>query len=126
MNYQITLSANDILLSLGVGCILCLIYLYLLWQTIIVSQKSNHPTLILFLSGVLRIFLLIFIALVFSKNNLGKFLLIFCGFLLTRVITLKLVKPSFKNQLKDKEIVSYDGKKPTKKSTSKRKKTKRK
>ncbi len=107
MNHQIALTSTDITVSLLTGFILCLIYFYLLWQTIGISRKSNHPGLILFISATLRIFLLIFISLVFSQNNVGRFLLIFCGFFLTRILLLKIAKPSFKKEIETNEIVYH-------------------
>lgn len=122
---QITLTGTDIAVSLAIGFVLCLVYFYLLWQTIGVSRKSSRPGIILFLSATLRIFLLIFISLVFSQNNVGKFLLIFCGFFLTRVVLLKIMKPSFKKEVQTSEIVYHDtqaplakGKKGSQKSSS--------
>ena len=128
---QMVLTGTDIAVSLGIGLILCLIYFYLLWQTIGISHKSSRPGIILFLSATLRIFLLIFISLVFSQNSVGKFLLIFCGFFLTRVILLKIMKPSFKKEIQTSEIVYHDtqapvtkGKKGSQKpSSSKQKKS---
>lgn len=102
-----TLSQHDILISLSVGFCLSLIYLYLLWQTIQIVKKSNHPILILFISGATRIFLLVFTALLFSKENLSRFLLIFCAFFLTRVIILKLLKPSLKIEVKENEFAYH-------------------
>ena len=115
---QIMLTNTDVVVSLLTGFILCLIYLYLLWQTIDVARKSEHPGLILFISATLRIFLLILISLVFSQENLGRFLLIFCGFFLTRVILLKLMKPSFKREIETNEIVYHTAEKSRDKKTN--------
>ncbi len=115
------LAFNDIIFSLSVGFILSLIYLYLLWQTIQIIRKSSRPILILFISGTARIFLLVFTALLFAQNDLGKFLLIFCAFFLTRVAVLNLMKPAFKTAVKENEFAYHDTKISTTKSTKKRK-----
>ena len=114
------LALNDIILSLSVGFVLSLIYLYLLWQTIQIIRKSKRPILILFISGTTRIFLLVFTALLFAQNDLGKFLLIFCAFFLTRVSVLNLMKPAFKTTVKENEFAYHNTKKTTK-SNKKRK-----
>lgn len=106
----ITLTASDITISILTGFILCLVYFYLLWRTIGIVKQSAHPVFILFLSSTLRIFLLVFIALVFSEHNLGRFLIIFCSFFLTRLLLLKIAKPSFKQEFTKSEIVYHDEK----------------
>ncbi len=105
------LTGSDIVISLIVGFVLCLIYFYLLWRTMGIVQKSAHPMMILFFSGALRIFLLIFIALLFAEQNMARLLLIFCVFMLTRFILLKIVKPTFKKEFEKSEIV-YHNEKP--------------
>lgn len=104
------LTSSDITISLLTGFALCLIYFYLLWRTIGIVKQSAHPVFIIFLSSTLRIFLLVFIALVFSNQNLGRFLIIFCAFFLTRILLLKIAKPSFKQEFTKSEIVYHDEK----------------
>ncbi len=105
------LTGADILISLIVGFVLCLIYFYLLWRTMSIVRKSTHPIIILFFSGALRIFLLIFIALLFAEQNMARLLLIFCVFMLTRFLLLKIMKPTFKKEFEKSEIV-YHNEKP--------------
>lgn len=116
---NITLTTTDIWVSLTTGIVLCLIYFYLLWRTVQLVPKAKNPALLLFLSGAFRIFLLIFTALVMAQNNLARFLLIFCAFMLTRFLLLKITKPTLKTQLKKSEIVYHDEKPIVKKSTKK-------
>lgn len=111
---------NDILNSLTlsdfsqymiIGFCLALLHLFLLWQTVTLLSKTRKKGIVLFLSSVLRIFLLIFIALACSKQNMGHFLIIMCSFFLTRLFLLKLFKPSFKKKLKNSEVVTQERKK---------------
>lgn len=118
---QINLTAQDFIIYLCIGLGLCLIYLYLLWQTIDVSKKSKHPHLILFLSSTLRIFLLIFVSLVLCQQDMARFLLIFSGFFITRYIVLRIIKSPVKAQIKENEIVHHTN---HKKSTGKTKRKK--
>lgn len=84
----------QILLSLSIGIILSLIYLFLLWKTLVVLPKIKHKGNFLFLSAIVRLALLIFAATYFSFENGARFLLIFIGFILTRLIVTKYVKTS--------------------------------
>ena len=111
---------NDILNSLTlsdfgqyilIGFGLALLHLFLLWQTVTILSKTRKKGIILFFSSVLRIFLLIFIALACSKQNMGHFLIIMCSFFLTRIFLLKLFKPSFKKKLKNSEVAVQERKK---------------
>ena len=86
------ISFNDLYTFTLIGGALALIYLFLLWHTVSTLARAKRKNLILFISAALRIFLLIFVALVFAGQNLSHFLLIMCGFLLTRMILLKILK----------------------------------
>ncbi len=105
-----TLTLDDFILYGSIGAILSVIYLFLIWQTVCFLSRSRKKGLALFLSSVLRIFLLIFVALACSKQNIGYFLIIMCFFLLTRTLLLKLFSPSLKKKLKNSEIPSQDKK----------------
>ena len=115
------LTGSDIIVSFIVGVVLCLIYFYLLWRTMGIVRKSTHPMMILFFSGALRIFLLIFIALLFAEQNMARLLLIFCVFMLTRFVLLKIAKPAFKQEFEKSEIVYHNEKPKALKSGLKRK-----
>lgn len=91
-NIMAGLTYEDITICLSLGIAIALIYHFLLWQTIIHLPRVTHKKTLLFLSSVSRIFLLIFTALYFSYENPGRFLLIFIGFIITRLIVLKFVK----------------------------------
>lgn len=125
MNNAVTsLTTSDIISALAIGIILSLLYFYLLWQTISILPRVKKKGLLLFSSGALRIFLLIFVALAFAADNPARFLLIFIGFILTRIILLKIAKPSFKKQIAGNEILQSTpkGSKSSKKTTRKKKK----
>jgi hypothetical protein len=82
----------QILISFGIGIIIGLIYLFLLWQTLLKLPSIKHKGNFLFLSAVVRLALLIFTAIYFSFDSGARFLLIIIGFIIARIITLKYVK----------------------------------
>ncbi len=106
-----TISLNDFYNFMLIGAALGIVYLFLLWQTISTLARAKKKNLVLFISAALRIFLLIFVALVFSGQNLSHFLIIMCGFLLTRIILLKILKPTLKKKITSSEILYADNKK---------------
>lgn len=106
-----TISLNDFYTFMLIGAALGIVYLFLLWQTISTLARAKKKNLVLFISAALRIFLLIFVALVFSGQNLSHFLIIMCGFLLTRIILLKILKPTLKKKITSSEILYADNKK---------------
>ena len=106
-----SLTLSDFSQYMIIGFCLALLHLFLLWQTVTILSKTRKKGIVLFLSSVLRIFLLIFIALACSKQNMGHFLIIMCSFFLTRLFLLKLFKPSFKKKLKNSEVVTQERKK---------------
>lgn len=109
-----TLTLNDFYLYGLIGFILAIVYLFLLWQTICILNNTKKKALIQFISAALRIFLLIFVALVFAGQNLSYFLIITCSFLLTRMLLLKIFKPTLKKKITTSEILYADNKKQTK------------
>ena len=86
------ISFNDFYTFMLIGGSLALVYLFLLWHTVSTLARAKRKNLVLFISAALRIFLIIFVALVFAGQNLSHFLIIMCGFLLTRIILLKILK----------------------------------
>lgn len=78
--------------SLAVGVLLGLAYLIILWRTLLYLPKVQKKGNFLFISAVIRLFLVIFVALYFSYDNGARFLLIFIGFIITRLIVLKYIK----------------------------------
>lgn len=119
-----TISLNDFYTFMLIGAALGIVYLFLLWQTISTLARAKKKNLVLFISAALRIFLLIFVALVFSGQNLSHFLIIMCGFLLTRIVLLKILKPTLKKKITSSEILYADNKK-TKQVMLKQQKKKR-
>lgn len=86
------LSWIQIIGALITGAVLCVIYLGLLWKTLQLLPKVKNKGNVLFFSAVIRLFLLIFVAFYFSYENGARFLLIFIGFFITRLIVLKYTK----------------------------------
>ncbi|MBQ8251360.1 MAG: ATP synthase subunit I [Alphaproteobacteria bacterium] len=119
-----TISLNDFYTFMLIGAALGVVYLFLLWQTTSTLARAKKKNLVLFISAALRIFLLIFVALVFSGQNLSHFLIIMCGFLLTRIVLLKILKPTLKKKITSSEILYADNKK-TKQVMLKQQKKKR-
>lgn len=116
------LTLNHFCLYGLIGFSLAIVYLFLLWQTICILNNTKKKALIQFISSALRIFLLIFVALVFAKQNLSYFLIIACSFLITRMFLLKIFKPTLKKKITTSEILYADTKKqPTSKKITKRK-----
>ncbi len=98
-----SLTIWQIIFSLSVGIITSIIYLFLLWKTLILLPKIKHKGNFLFLSAIIRLALLIFIALYFSFENGARFLLIFIGFILTRLIITKYVKQSIHKEYENRK-----------------------
>lgn len=86
------LSYSEMGIALLIGAALSLLYLYLLWQTLLILPRVRRKGVFLFLSSALRIFLLMCIALLLSENNAGKFILIFAGFIAMRLLVMRFVK----------------------------------
>ena len=102
--------------SLAVGILLGLAYLIILWRTLLYLPKVKKKGNFLFVSAVIRLFLIIFVALYFSYNNGARFLLIFIGFIITRLIVLRYIKNNVLNTLSSR----IPTKKPNKNSTKNR------
>ncbi len=118
---------NDAALMLGTGIVLCVIYFYLLWQTISVLPNVKNKGGFLFLSGTLRLFLIIFVMLVFSGENLTRFLYLFLGFICARSVILRFTKKDLQKRLRAGEFAKADMKKgrtssPQKKTIKRRRK----
>ena len=76
------MSINEMGTALGIGALCALVYLNLLWQTVHLLPRVQHKGLFLFISVVLRIFLLLAVMVLLSDNKAGRFILIFCGFVI--------------------------------------------
>lgn len=88
--FQISLSDMGICLLIGV--VVSVIYMYLLWRTVHILPHVKRKGLFLFTSAVLRIFLLIFGMLLLSNEHAGRFILIFCGFVIFRLFILRFTR----------------------------------
>ncbi len=116
---------SDALLMLGAGFILCLAYLYLLWQSVSSLPNVKRKGVFLFLTGTLRLFLIIFVMLLLSNNNLSRFLYILIGFMCTRSVFLSFTKKGLGKKLRDSEFVKADMKKGRVQTTTRKKSTRR-
>lgn len=117
------LTLNDFFYYTVAGLILAILHLFLLWQTTNLVKKVRQKNFVSFLSSVLRNFLLIFISIALSKQNIAYFLIIMCSFLLVRACLLNLFHPSFKKKLTKTELVYADKKKmPLETTRNKRRK----
>ena len=105
------LTLNDFFYYAIAGLILAILHLFLLWQTTNLVKKVRQKNFVSFFSSVLRNFLLIFISIALSKQNIAYFLIIMCSFLLIRTCLLNLFHPSFKKKLTKTELVYADKKK---------------
>ena len=93
-----SLTYLQMLMALATGIIIGCIYLFLLWQTLLKLPSVKHKGNFLFISAVVRLALLIFTAVYFSFENGARFLLIFIGFILCRIITMRYVKASIRKE----------------------------
>ncbi|MBR4927222.1 MAG: hypothetical protein IKY98_02730 [Alphaproteobacteria bacterium] len=84
--------------ALLTGIILGIVYLFLLWQTLLKLPSIKQKGLFLFLSAAIRLTMLIFVALHFSYESGGRFLIIIIGFILTRLVVTKYVKASIQKE----------------------------
>ena len=92
MNFELfRMSLTEIGICFLMGVVCGLIFMYLLWKTVKLLPQVKHKYLFLFISKVLRIFLLLCVMMLFSDHHAGKFLMIFCGFLAVRLLVLKFV-----------------------------------
>ena len=87
--FRLSFPEIGICFLIGAGC--GLVFMYLLWKTVKLLPVVKHKYLFLFVSKVLRIFLLLCVMMLLSEHHAGKFLSIFCGFLIVRLIVLKFV-----------------------------------
>lgn len=92
MNHLLYVPMSEMGTPVIFGAILGLIYLYLLWQTVQILPRVKYKGAFLFLSAVLRLFLLIFAALLVAGDSAGKFLLMILSALVIRRIVLSFVK----------------------------------
>ncbi len=86
------MSLSDMGICLLIGAIVCVIYMYLLWETVHLLPRVKRKGLFLFISAILRIFLLIFGMLLLSNEHAGRFILIFCGFVIFRLFILRFTR----------------------------------
>ena len=82
----------QVLSCLFCGVVLNVVYLILLWLTIQFLPHVSHKGLCLFGSVILRLVLFLGLALLFSHQNLARFLWIITGFVMTRFVLVGLIK----------------------------------
>ena len=83
------MSPNEMGIALLVGAGCGIIFMYLLWETVRILPRVKHKYLFIFASKVLRIFLLLAVMILFSEKHAGRFLMIFCGFVIMRLFILR-------------------------------------
>ncbi|MDY6407674.1 MAG: ATP synthase subunit I [Pseudomonadota bacterium] len=106
MNFDaFRISGSDALLCLSIGAICGLLFMYLLWRTVQLLPRVKHKYLFLFVSKVLRIFLLLCVMILFSNHHAGRFLTIFCGFLIVRLIILRFVRFRVCRDTEEKQLI---------------------
>lgn len=89
MNFEIfRMSLNEMGTALLIGAACGIIFMYLLWKTVKLLPQVKHKYLFIFASKVLRIFLLLTVMVLFSEKHAGRFILIFCGFVIMRLFIL--------------------------------------
>ena len=98
------MSINEMGTALGIGALCALVYLNLLWQTVHLLPRVQHKGLFLFISVVLRIFLLLAVMVLLSDNKAGRFILIFCGFVVVRLLILRFTRLGGYRLTQDKQI----------------------
>ena len=112
MNFDIfRLSWNEIGTTLGIGVGCAILFMYLLWETVKLLPQVKHKYLFLFISKALRIFLLLCVMILFSNHHAGRFIFIFCGFLMMRLIILHFVSFRVYHETEEKQLKKAFGKK---------------
>ena len=99
------MSVNEMGIALGIGGLCSVMYLYLLWETVHLLPRVRHKGLFLYLSMVLRIFLLLAVMILLSENKAGRFLLIFCGFVIVRLLILRFTRFGGYHQTQNKQMI---------------------
>ena len=86
MNFDIfRMPLSDIGLYFVAGLACGAVYMYLLWETVSLLPRVKHFRTFLFLSKVLRIFLILTVMVILSGHHAGRFLTLFCGILTVRL-----------------------------------------
>lgn len=98
------MSINEMGTALGIGALCALVYLNLLWQTVHLLPRVRHKGFFLFVSMGLRIFLLLAVMVLLSDNKAGRFILIFCGFVVVRLLILRFTRLGGYRLAQDKQI----------------------
>lgn len=105
-----SLTAMQIGSSLLIGVLLGLVYSYVLWRSILYLPQVKNKGTFLFITGAVRIFLLMFIGVYFSFGSLALFMIIFISFFITRRFVVSRVKKNVIQTL-DNNTIHNKGKK---------------
>ena len=112
MNFDaFKLSYSEIGLCFLVGAVCGMVFMYLLWRTVKLLPCVKHKYLFLFASKALRIFLLLCVMMLFPDHHPGRFLTIFCGFLVVRLVILKCVAFRVSHETEEKQLLKGMNKK---------------
>lgn len=98
------MSLNELGVALLIGAICAVIYLYLLWRTVVLLPRVKHKGLFLFVSVVLRIFLLLAVMKLLAGDHAGRFILMACGFFGMRLFILRFTRFGAYNREEDKQL----------------------
>ena len=98
------MTLHEMGLALLEGGICAAVYLYLLWKTVRLLPSVKRKGLFLFISMVLRLFLLLAVMLLLSEKKPGPLLVIFCGFVIVRLFVLRFLGFDAYNSEEDKQM----------------------
>ena len=87
-----TLSSSTLIVCIVTGILIGIAYEYLLWLSIKTLPKIKHKGLWLLFTTAVRLFLLLFPAVVMAKENIARFLWIIFAFLVTRWLIINSMK----------------------------------
>jgi len=86
------ISISALIICFVIGILIGIAYEYLLWLSIKVLPKIKRKGLWLLFTTAIRLFLLLFTAVVMAQNNVAKFLWIIFAFLVTRWLIINFMK----------------------------------
>lgn len=87
-----TLSSEILAICIITGILIGIAYEYLLWLSIKTLPKIKRKGLWLLFTTAIRLFLLLFTAVVMAKENVARFLWIIFAFLVTRWLIINFMK----------------------------------
>ena len=95
-------------LALVVGILLGTLFFGGLWFTVKKLTSARMPALLVFVSLVLRLGITLTVFYFIAKNNWQQLVICLIGFIIARVIIIRVTKKIDTNQIKTKEEVCYE------------------